>query len=670
MPGYTTHTFIQQLVAQQTGHAPLEEILSMMNDHPQDAALGSLGPDITFFLDLMPVAQLWLQRGIKVYEMMKAFIEPFEEALERLEETVDEAATDYVPGYSPVKQAFQEFEATMTYLEQGFKTALAAFASDYVDVYAYLKLPMQRGLREEGWYWFDMLHYRRTSRFAMNLLKVAREEADPRAIAYAAGYVTHLATDTVGHPFVNSCAGGPYRLQWQKHHCTDNYVDVWIMNKYLTKDINGSGWYVKYPEEFHAGIRSAFLKALKLTYGGIRHPDGRLLEGREYPSDADLRRMWKMLHMAIETQTTGGGLRPPEPPTYDIDFDSFPSPPQFEDYIGERRRGGFSWKALLESLISFVKDVFVYLHRLLVHVVNKVVEAGLMPLRYALYLIRMALYSIYRAYRRVMALRGYCFAHPDELIDGGRFSRRAYGTMSGTLVVSSDELSYDLEKNYYMAHACHDGRYPHTEGSVMTETLHKALKKRLEEADDSEKVLIEACLAAGGVPMAFQFPWRYPDTPEEKFGTFASPYGCGSTPDIFVDKARMDRRWYEALKRVDSVEKMVGVLENMRKSHTHSLGNAVDLSLVMLEDMVRGEKPPDFNLDGDRGYGWLCWDLRPLGAPKRKQAPFTYQDIVVGDQAGMGQPPFMELNPEMDLRLAPKVPKGIKHGIPLQLKRP
>jgi hypothetical protein len=45
-----------------------------------------------------------------------------------------------------------------------------------------------------------------------------------------------------------------------------------------------------------------------------------------------------------------------------------------------------------------------------------------------------------------------------------------------------------------------------------------------------------------------------------------------------------------------------------------TLGNALELSGVLYERWFRGGTLPDFNLDSDRGYGFLCWS-QPGEAP-------------------------------------------------------
>src|SRR5215471_18823951 len=49
-----------------------------------------------------------------------------------------------------------------------------------------------------------------------------------RLKAYALGWMTHLATDVTGHPFVNEKSGGPYRTHWQRHHLVENHMDALV----------------------------------------------------------------------------------------------------------------------------------------------------------------------------------------------------------------------------------------------------------------------------------------------------------------------------------------------------------------------------------------------------------------------------------------------------------
>ena len=45
------------------------------------------------------------------------------------------------------------------------------------------------------------------------------------------------------------------------------------------------------------------------------------------------------------------------------------------------------------------------------------------------------------------------------------------------------------------------------------------------------------------------------------------------------------------------------------------LGNALTLTELMYDKVASGEDLPDFNLDADRGYGYLCWSQEGDPAP-------------------------------------------------------
>jgi hypothetical protein len=60
------------------------------------------------------------------------------------------------------------------------------------------------------WWWFDVMHYRRTGRYSAALLEATCLYALAMHL-YALGYLTHVAADTVGHAYVNIFSGGPYR---------------------------------------------------------------------------------------------------------------------------------------------------------------------------------------------------------------------------------------------------------------------------------------------------------------------------------------------------------------------------------------------------------------------------------------------------------------------------
>lgn len=71
----------------------------------------------------------------------------------------------------------------------------------------------------------EFLRWHRTAQYARNLEKTAGN--DERLLAYAFGYMVHVAASVTGEPFVNNIVGGPYRTHWWRNRLIRNSVDTW-----------------------------------------------------------------------------------------------------------------------------------------------------------------------------------------------------------------------------------------------------------------------------------------------------------------------------------------------------------------------------------------------------------------------------------------------------------
>ena len=136
-----------------------------------------------------------------------------------------------------------------------------------VDVFGLLGCGVAAGFDEKTFFWSDMLHYRKTYRFARSLWQLANDIASgtstnpaangfdtahaPSLKAYALGWMTHLATDVAGHCFVNEKCGGPYRLHWQRHHLVENHIDA---AAYDAKFGSGTHWQMLSTAAMHLWI--------------------------------------------------------------------------------------------------------------------------------------------------------------------------------------------------------------------------------------------------------------------------------------------------------------------------------------------------------------------------------------------------------------------------------
>lgn len=84
------------------------------------------------------------------------------------------------------------------------------------------------------WTGREWLHWKRPGTFAGELMAQARRTEDPRFIAYAAGWQAGYATLVCGSGFATSAAGSSYRTYWWRNRWTDNFIDAWAWGFYLS----------------------------------------------------------------------------------------------------------------------------------------------------------------------------------------------------------------------------------------------------------------------------------------------------------------------------------------------------------------------------------------------------------------------------------------------------
>lgn len=102
--------------------------------------------------------------------------------------------------------------------------------------------------------WADVFHYNKQGEFLLNLVEVAKKLPDSevyrrqRTMAYALGHATHLAADSVVHPYVNMIAG-VYRSQTLRpggtkmHMYCECHQDSWLAQEYWGRAITaGDSW--------------------------------------------------------------------------------------------------------------------------------------------------------------------------------------------------------------------------------------------------------------------------------------------------------------------------------------------------------------------------------------------------------------------------------------------
>jgi hypothetical protein len=78
---------------------------------------------------------------------------------------------------------------------------------------------------------FEFLRWHHTSKFANTLMENAATDEE---LAYAIGYLVHLATSVTAEPFINNVVGGPYRTHWWRNRLVGNFIDSWTFGFFET----------------------------------------------------------------------------------------------------------------------------------------------------------------------------------------------------------------------------------------------------------------------------------------------------------------------------------------------------------------------------------------------------------------------------------------------------
>jgi zinc dependent phospholipase C len=247
------------------------ECAKIMMDWPKFAALGAVGPDLFFFLEdyaqpqipsdeLMLALSLlyWLDdQGrlddpwegllaiigditgngfvavlrflIKLSKLWQTFLDGLQDLVAPILDAAGQLLDDLTGGL------LSELGDLFTQLKNDLMVLVAEEALSWQDVFAFFSLKMRHGFDEQSFVWSDMTHYRLTSYVPRELLAHARKMEEGSALdrehaaqlkAYALGWITHVATDTVAHSYVNEQAGGPFRTHWQRHHLVENHMDA------------------------------------------------------------------------------------------------------------------------------------------------------------------------------------------------------------------------------------------------------------------------------------------------------------------------------------------------------------------------------------------------------------------------------------------------------------
>jgi hypothetical protein len=262
-----------------------------------------------------------------------------------------------------------------------------------------------------------MGHGRRTGLFANNLLQ--RSQNDPALKAYSCGYLTHILTDVVGHPFVNQITGGPFRTHWHRHHMIENYMDSWAWQHYYNLPILDAK--LDQRMDFGGGDLPAHLLDLIDNTFRQTYPDNpqsyyqlhvpKRVGPQSYLSQQEINETYRLFRGFLEMATSRGimSMPAPQPPAVIPGLNNIITAPPSSS------GGKFSWSALW----NWIKWLFSTIFKILTLPAHILAALGTYGLRYALYLVTLGMYNIYRALREALVTGGYLMPEPDEQLWSG-----------------------------------------------------------------------------------------------------------------------------------------------------------------------------------------------------------------------------------------------------------
>lgn len=571
--------------------------------------LGCQGPDFLFFhaKDVNPAIGRVVQAAYDVYDFTESFRatllaavpQPVLDALEAIDEAADEVIEDSAL-LSELQQTFGDLNRLLT----GFLAALLEKVKEFISEFNLFDLfghPYRDGASEGEWWWFDALHYRKTGRLASALLEQTRDMTSPLHL-YALGYLTHVAADTVGHPYVNINSGGPYRSHAQRHKTGENFQDVFNFLSVEGLDWNRSKLHALYNFNFGGSgagdpdpdtrLPGDLAQLLADTLNQIYQEDAD--PGPDYARQItaeDLQDTYRTWYRWFKGATDTGTL--PAPTGYSLSRELREVWDKTTENLGEV--GDFlaaagdaaSELGILSIFLIFaavVAAAVMAAAALADGIAGAIATLGAATIRAAACLIYEQLYNAFQSFRLGVALNGLAFPLKEHLGEP-RFKQFIKPDNPDSSGVSALNLSRRLPLLRWRSDFLADPL-----GAIFSRERHLV----------------------------------YPLTAPEKPGVPAAPASYFSqlpTHYAFGDLALNGPLLGDLASLRDSPE---AALLDLAAHTKWAFGNAADLSGALYSRWFQRLPLPDFNLDADRGYGYPCWtQQRPAQAPDPVNEPAT-----------------------------------------------
>lgn len=367
MPKYGVHQIVIEKTIELLRGNTSQEVRNSANIIEQNKGisnLGAIGPDLFFWAPDYELAD----KLFKLYENIEDVIDIYNRLVDpfrRVEQAVGDAVEETVGSLAPqsvgiIRTAVEEVKKTSELLTSTIRGSLLTgvigvndFLSEaglipdlarelFTSFAPTLQHQLEQGQQfdEKEWYWFDLLHYRKTGDFCQQLKTRATNNLQK---AYTYGYFSHVATDVTGHAFVNQLVGAPYRLNVQKHVLVENYMDTWAYDHYYNKDVSAflfDNLSLPNPSQLDNSIIDLLDESLRANYDNL-HPN--LLRNPGFLTKDEISTTYDRFYTILNLMKKFHIEKPEEPFSNVTDIladalddllESPPSPPDIPDNLG------------------------------------------------------------------------------------------------------------------------------------------------------------------------------------------------------------------------------------------------------------------------------------------------------------------------------------------------
>ena len=651
-----------------------KEIADFAQRHPNYFALGAIGPDLFFFLPDFRAACIAGKR-LPIANSLIGILE----WLDRLYTALDEwILKDWERIFGPVSENIEEALSALTgdlstvvsdivgKLSSIAITALLDLASQAYDWFGLFSLGLNKGYDNQDFFWSDMLHYRKTSQFGRSLweLALAREasgqptpdaakaEAD-KLRAYALGYMTHLAADTTGHPFVNEKCGGPFRTHWQRHHLVENHMDAQTYDddalSHPKKNRDGDAIYTmltesalhyrivfkdsgddetRLPPDYKPGDKSLhalyvrrrqldidskmpgalaefLFDAMGRTYntgaaptlGGAADSSPRIIMGGDgRPAPGAIQTAYDLLfHYLKFSMLDGFNHEKPTPPDLFPNLHHWQLTDPFDGPPTEFDADMSFWDLCLAILVLIVWLAVLAAWLAIILPVLLLDLATFLPRLIAYYAIQLPLYYMLKAARRIMVMTGFLHPTRDE-IDFG-LVRLCLGHNDSFLAMLKDmnDSLGGIEDDVLAAIAKQAVKLVEILAISAADAMAQVLGEHDQGSTTSEpnpdaNYPHSQPLDGNKDAVEYHAPWQYPSSRMEVSHTFAGPYACGSMPRILLDATIPGNQTIRSQYENAKLPSDTDRI-SLGVDNTHNLGDPVNFSAYLIWQLTRAQRP-------------------------------------------------------------------------------